>query len=107
MSFFYLSFCDVTRPKGQHFLGATLVEANSAKGALATATALGVNPGGEVSMMELTIEREDQLPPEGRAMLNRFVPREEIMAAGGATSAELGIEPPASVCQTHNPRRLQ
>lgn len=57
---FWLSFADGTRPKGQQFLGACMVEVkrfpdhrDSLKAALRKAHVLGINPGGEVQSVEL------------------------------------------------------
>lgn len=107
MAFYYLSFCDVTKPEGTQFLGATIVQADAPEDVLRTINALGANPGGEIAMMRLDIEDVSELPPEAQIYINRFVPREEVMAGGGQTTEEAGIEPTASVCQEHNtPARL-
>lgn len=44
----WLSFCDPSRPKGQHFLGVVFVEGSNAYQAMMKAHELGCNPGGEV-----------------------------------------------------------
>lgn len=104
MRFFYMSFCDTTRPKGQQFLGATVVEARNAKAAHARSKELGVNPGGETAMRAIDVDSLDDLPYEALAFIDRFVPRDEVMAGGGESMADSEIEPSAIVCQTHNPR---
>ncbi len=76
MSYFYLSFCDPGRPKGQQFLGATVVDADGPEGAIARARVLGVNPGGEVAIVDLG----DEVPETGRCYIDRFVPREVVLA---------------------------
>jgi hypothetical protein len=49
MSWWWLSFADGERPKGEQFLGVVIVgEADSIVGASILAHALGINPGGEV-----------------------------------------------------------
>ena len=76
MKTFWLSFCDVTRPKGQQFLGACLIEVTAEEalaaaldlllrfpmaqpdaewiGAASTkAWRLGCNPGGEMASAEI------------------------------------------------------
>lgn len=52
-SWFWLSFADPQRPKGEQFLGATIIEAHSFDAALRRAWHRGVNPGGEVRGTQL------------------------------------------------------
>lgn len=80
ISLYYMSFCDVTRPTGQQFLGATLVEAAGPTEAHVEATLRGLNPGGEIALVHIEVDSLDALPGRGRSYLNRFVPREEVMA---------------------------
>ena len=47
LAWWWLSFCDPDRPKGE-FLGACLVKANGPLSGTLAAHALGINPGGEV-----------------------------------------------------------
>lgn len=103
MPFYYLSFCDVSKPEGTQFLGATVIEANDPKDARAKVTANGTNPGGEIAMMELDVGSAVELPKEARQYINKFVPREAVIAEGGSTLEELGRDADASVCQQHNP----
>lgn len=44
---YWLSFADMTRPHGQRFLGACVVDADDMLTAVRQAWALGCNPGGE------------------------------------------------------------
>jgi hypothetical protein len=76
---FYLSFADPEKPKGQQFLGATIVEAGTEVLAVAEAWLRGINPGGEVAIVDLHLSPDD-LPSECASYLNRLVPREEIFA---------------------------
>lgn len=46
--FWYLSFADPRKPKGQQWLGAVIVEAPNFIRAVDRAHLLGINPGGEV-----------------------------------------------------------
>ena len=48
----WLSFVHNRRPQGQRFLGATIVVAADVKDAVQEARRLGINPGGEVSLIE-------------------------------------------------------
>ena len=52
MSYWWLSFVDNRRSQGQRFLGATIVVAADVKDAVQDARRLGINPGGEVSLIE-------------------------------------------------------
>lgn len=49
MKLFWLSFCDVTRPEGQRFVGVSVVEGKDFLDACKAAHRLGCNPGGEIS----------------------------------------------------------
>ena len=103
MPFYYLSFCDTDKPKGTQFLGATVVEASDPSDMLTKTHLNGTNPGGEVEFMELDLESADELPEPARSYLNRFVPREEVMAGGYMTTSELlDDEDRQGVCQQHN-----
>lgn len=100
MAFYYLSFCDVTKAKGEQFLGATVVEANDEKHAQSRATELGINPGGEIAISLLrSIKTPDDIPEEGRKYLHTFVPRDVVMAEGAGTPDPS----PTMVCQDCNP----
>lgn len=60
---FYLSFCDVDKPKGKQFLGAIILEASSLYDAISKAWKLKINPGGEVESWELpNIEALSKIP---------------------------------------------
>lgn len=83
MSFFYLSFCDPEKPEGQQFVGATIVEAENERAALARSWMLKINPGGEGMFIELNFVSADDIPPEARHYLDRLVPREAVLAEGG------------------------
>ena len=69
MKYFYMSFCDVNQPTGQKFLGATVVQAEDEQSAFERATALGINPGGEVAFFPLK-----SLPLAGKHYLNTLIP---------------------------------
>lgn len=49
----WLSFCEVDRPKGEQFVGCAIVFADSPELAPLRAHHLGINPGGEVAMVKL------------------------------------------------------
>lgn len=107
MPFYYLSFCDITRPEGTQFLGATVIEAIDAKDAHAKVTANGTNPGGEIAIMELNIQSADELDEAAKRYLNKFVPRKVVMAEAFYTMEDIGRDVEASVCQRHNPTSSQ
>ena len=96
MKYFYMSFCDVNRPTGQKFLGATVVQAEDEKSAFERATELGINPGGEVAFYPLK-----SLPSEGQHYLNTLIPREQVLAEGSTREPPRHVE--TFVCQEHNP----
>jgi altronate dehydratase len=77
MPYYYLSFCDPIKPKGQHFLGCAIVEAPDEVSAVLESHMRKINPGGEVVIVGLGTE---VLPPEYTDWLNRFTPRDVVMA---------------------------
>jgi hypothetical protein len=82
MPFYYLSFCDPSLPKGEQFLGATVIEAPNIHAIPAAANALGRNPGGEIAIVELEgCQSRDDAVETGRKYFDRFIPREEVLAA--------------------------
>lgn len=80
MTLFYLSFAAIDR-----FLGATVICAEDAPRALEQATLRGINPGGEVAILEVPKGSE----AEAGKMLNRLVEREELMAGGAKKHGDL------------------
>lgn len=65
---FWLSFADGDRPKGQQFLGVIVVRALYFELAVARTHELGINPGGEVAGMEIPAH----VPPPDE-MLDKLV----------------------------------
>lgn len=61
---FYLSFVDDDRPKGDRFIGACWVKAGGPTIALQKAHMLGCNPGGHVMTSQLAFQSD---PPEHSA----------------------------------------
>lgn len=70
---FYLSFVDPSRPKGDKFIGGCYVQAVGEIFAVSEAWRLGINPGGEVGI--LLVPPEHVPPPEFR---ERLLTREEV-----------------------------
>lgn len=85
MTYWYLSFALDAARGG--FRGATVVEARDEMSALATATMRGLNPGGEVAILEIMPDEVDDA--DVKAMLNRLVGREEMDAMGGRRHGDL------------------
>lgn len=105
---FWLSFCDASRPEGDQFLGAAVVDVTAAEIAaakveidqrfprhlpdaegIAAATRkahqLGCNPGGEVASMRL-----DDLP--GFATISSRYPRGRLLSRAEVTSIDQAID---------------
>lgn len=83
MTYWYLSFATETEA-----LGATVVQADNIDDAIAEATRLGINPGGEVMILELqddAIEREPDIPK----LLNTLLTPKELEEMGYAQMAQL------------------
>lgn len=69
----WLSFCDTTRPKGEQFLGVAIVQAGGIVSAVGEAHRLGCNPGGEVQGWPMPL-----VPAE--EWRERLLSREEVEA---------------------------
>jgi hypothetical protein len=101
MTLWYLSFAAETE-----FLGATIVEAEDAKGALAEATDRGLNPGGQVAMFEVEPGAENRA--EARGLLNRLCDLEEMRRLGHKQLKELPPDERPAIgeiaCEECNPK---
>lgn len=82
MTYWYISFAT-----DEAFRGATVVAATDAENALATATRLGLNPGGEAAIVEVPPEAEGE--PDMQAMINRLLNKGEMIAQGGTRHGDL------------------
>ena len=60
---YWLSFCDASRPRGEQFLGACIVDAASPKDAFDETVRCGINPGGEALIVPA---------PEGQVVDRRW-----------------------------------
>jgi hypothetical protein len=81
MKLIWMSFCDGTRPKGEHFLGACIVEIaetgdprTDSRAAITRAWEMGCNPGGEVMPATLTEAVSLRVGPKWK---NRLLTRTE------------------------------
>lgn len=81
MRYFYISFAT-----DAGFRGATVVRARDSEHALQEATHRGLNPGGEAAIIEIPKDAEQE--PDMRAMINRLVGKEEMLAAGAKRHAD-------------------
>jgi hypothetical protein len=61
MTWYWLSFVDPERPKGDKFVGALLIESNTFAAAIATSWLLKLNPGGEVQGFAVPAEFEERV----------------------------------------------
>ena len=79
MTLWWLSFCDGDRPKGQQFLGVSVVDCDNESDPLALVVAMswrrGCNPGGEVAAMRLPSVADGLTP---HAYRNRLLSKAEI-----------------------------
>ena len=108
--FFYLSMVDVSRPEGDRFVGATIVNAEDALGAIETARERGLVPkGAQVALVELHTKDDanrritslDMLPTEVAQMLwGRIATKAEIEAVdGGRPLTKQDLD--AFICEDH------
>jgi len=107
--FFYLSMVDVGRPEGDRFVGATIVWAKDAVGALEAARSMGLVPKGiQVAMVELHTQDEANqritdiamLPDDVvRLLWERLASKAEIEASGSKPLREEDAS--AFVCGDH------
>jgi len=102
MPYFYISFAT-----DEGFLGATVVRATDADGALSVASEKGLNPGGEAMIVEVPEQAESE--PDMLAMIDRLVGKNEMLANGGTRHGDLSPEKRAAieaaadrVCQSCN-----
>lgn len=77
MQWFYLSFVDATRPKGQRFNGCCILQAETALDALPQAWKHKINPGGEAMIVPMIGE------PPAEKTYKLFRTRDEARAALG------------------------
>lgn len=80
MTLFYLSFASE-----RAFLGATVVEAADAEAAVAEASRRGLNPGGEIAVLAVPPDAEDER--DVLALRNRLLNERAMLALGGSKIA--------------------
>ena len=109
MSYFYLSFFNNSLLKGQRFVGATIVEADSDRVAFERAKMLRlVPPKCQTAVIHLwtqfepseEITRLEQIPAEARHLFNKFVSAENIKSQPHRPIGE-GGEQFSVVCERH------
>ena len=82
MAWWWLSFCDMTKPRGSRFLWVCIVEAEDMQGAVAAAWRQECNPGGEVMGYKL-----DTPPAPG--LDHRMLSKDEMNTYGASTREDL------------------
>lgn len=70
----WLSFADASKPKGQQFLGAIIIEATDFSAAIGKTHLFKINPGGEVRIIEIP----DSMAQRVRPIKNRLLSRKEL-----------------------------
>jgi hypothetical protein len=76
VGWWWLSFADGMRPKGQQFLGVVIIEGVDLRGAIQRTWAKGLNPGGEVMAIAIP---PDRVPPADSR--ERLITSREDLAA--------------------------
>jgi hypothetical protein len=89
MAYYWLSFVDDDRPKGNRFLGGCLVQARSPQDAILEAWQQHCNPGGEVAMIEITPPYEVNV---AKFQINRLYSKGEIEAMGEYRTLDQAVE---------------
>ncbi len=98
-AWWWLSFADGAKPKGQQFLGVVMVYAESIEQALLLTHVLAVNPGGEVEGWPLP-ESEPAPPPWFQ---NRLLSHDDVVRLQGPTptlgeAKAMGFDIPPGEC---------
>lgn len=84
-SWWWLSFCDPGKPKGEKFLGVAIVQANGFALAITETHLRGINPGGEVAFQEIPPEvGHDEFASFCNRLLTRGEAEAVLVATGGA-----------------------
>lgn len=83
MPWWYMSFVDINRPRGNQFLGACLVFSGGEEiaDAIKEAWRVGCNPGGAAQVVELPSPLPEKLHPYG----NRLLQIPDLLDAGLVT----------------------
>jgi hypothetical protein len=84
-AWWYFSFCDPGRPRGKQFVGALVVKASGYISAIEGTHLLGLNPGGEVSGLEIPYEDDEAEP-----WAYRLLTREEVKQMPRPRSQPIG-----------------
>lgn len=84
MKTFYMSFVDHSRPEGERWLGACLVQAESVGDATHKAWEAGCNPGGEILFVEP--EREPDIK-----WFYRLLTKDDLLEMGAEIMAKYNL----------------
>lgn len=116
MAYWYLSFADPKLPAGTQWLGASIVEAWSAKDAVGVSHALHCNPGGEVVLALIPggwgrppAQSEHRLIKDKNELVGIFKvwssdPNDRLLTLGEAKAKHISVAHVIAVCPEHNNR---
>ena len=98
LSYFWLSFVDRDRPKGQRSLGAIFMQGDDIAEVLARSRVLGIHPGGEVAAWQCFFPRSMRIP----LPLDKLLSRAECEQFGRVMTGNDAPHPHVFICQEHN-----
>jgi hypothetical protein len=78
MSYWWMSFCEPSKPRGTKFLGALIIKAENEIDLITRSWLLKLNPGGEIKFFKIPEKYVSRIPPEW--VETRLITREECEA---------------------------
>lgn len=75
----WMSFCDPNKPKRKQFLGVIIIKTLGFTHAVIKTHRLGINPGGEIQLFELSEDAQKDIKSED---FNRLLSKTELEEAG-------------------------
>lgn len=93
MTVYWLSFADPQRPKGERFLGAAVVEADTFAEAIKRSWSHGCNPGGEIQGTPLPAREtmsDRQLELLAATPFHTLLSKDEIVGLGIVRPDQIG-----------------
>lgn len=86
MHYYWMSFCDTSKPRGEQFLGVAIMGPAPIVGvAHLMSWVLGCNPGGECEIFQVP---EDEVPNIPDAFRNRLLTKEEAYSLGAKSVSD-------------------